>query len=82
MDVGCGQAKPEEAERLPADESDLEAGAPGLGNGDGSNEMESVRQIPATCGDPEKSQGVEVVDWDGPNDPENPYACCTARSTE
>lgn len=24
-------------------------------------------------GDPEKQQDMEIVDWDGPDDPENPY---------
>lgn len=26
-----------------------------------------------TSRDPEKRDEVEIVDWDGPNDPENPY---------
>ena len=26
-----------------------------------------------TSSDPEKREDVEIVDWDGPNDPENPY---------
>jgi hypothetical protein len=26
-----------------------------------------------TSSDPEKRGDVEIVDWDGPNDPENPY---------
>jgi hypothetical protein len=26
-----------------------------------------------TSSDPEKRDDVEIVDWDGPNDPENPY---------
>jgi hypothetical protein len=27
----------------------------------------------STSSDPEKRDDVEIVDWDGPNDPENPY---------
>ena len=23
--------------------------------------------------DPEKREDIEIVDWDGPNDPDNPY---------
>ena len=29
-----------------------------------------------TSSDPEKRDDVEIVDWDGPNDPENPYEQC------
>jgi hypothetical protein len=53
----------EEEERLPAIDSDLE-------NADGN-------RLSSTPSDnPEKRDDIEVVDWDGPDDPDNPYGQC------
>lgn len=37
-----------------------------------ANLSNGTGQSSATSGDPEKRGDVEIVDWDGPNDPENP----------
>ena len=50
----------EEEERLPAIDSDLE-------NADGS------RLSSTPSGNTEKREDIEIVDWDGPDDPDNPY---------
>lgn len=68
----------EEVERLPADDTDLEAGTPGLEEGrensknHGADGVNGTRQSSTESQDPEKKSDVEIVDWDGPNDPENP----------
>lgn len=62
----------EEEERLPTDDDESRWDTAEIQNG--RNDTETARHSSATSGGLEKSPDVEIVDWDGPNDPENPYA--------
>ena len=44
-------------------------------NSTNTSSAHADRHSSATSSDPEKRDDIEVVDWDGPNDPENPYGC-------
>ena len=74
MDPGPGHAGMEEVERLPSDESDLKSDTEGVHNEHRVSDTDAARHSSATSSGLEKRQDVEIVDWDGPNDPENPYA--------
>lgn len=69
MDSGHTHAGLEEVERLPSDDSDLKPHTTDRHSDTGTN-----RHSSATSRGLEKRQNVEIVDWDGPNDAENPYA--------
>jgi hypothetical protein len=64
----------EEVERLPSDESDLKSDTEGVHNEHRVSDTDAARHSSATSSGLEKRQDVEIVDWDGPDDPENPYA--------
>lgn len=74
MDTENRQEQREEVERLPHDDTDLEAGDKDKdASRNGSQHLDGSRESSAGSGDPEKRDDFEVVDWDGPNDPENPF---------
>jgi hypothetical protein len=80
MDPKPGHAGLEEVERLPSGESDLKkSDTEGAHNEHRVSDTDAARHSSATTSGMEKSQDVEIVDWDGPNDPDNPYASHNAR---
>jgi hypothetical protein len=74
MDPQHGHAGLEEVERFPSDESDLKSDAEGVHDEHRVSNTDVARHSSATNSNLEKREDVEIVDWDGPNDPENPYA--------
>jgi len=74
MDSEPGHARMEEVERLPTDDSVPKSDTLGLHSKDKSNDAGIARNSSATSSGLEKRDDVEIVDWDGPHDPENPYA--------
>ena len=64
----------EEVEKLTSDDSCSKPDGGGLHKEHKSNDTNINGQSSATSNGLEKREDVEIVDWDGPNDPENPYA--------
>jgi hypothetical protein len=82
MDQESGHAGLEEVERLPSDDSDLKPDTEGIHNEHRVSDTDAARHSSATSSALEKRQDVEIVDWDGPNDPDNPYASYNTRPRE
>lgn len=79
MDTEPEHARREEVERLPDDDIDSKMDTPG---GHGVGDTDFARQTSDTSTGLEKRQDFDIVDWDGPNDPENPYASFNVRSKD
>ena len=81
MDPKPEHAGLEEVEKLTSDDSYWKPDTGGMHKEHRSNDSNITGQSSATSNGLEKREEVEIVDWDGPNDPENPYArLCTTHS--
>jgi hypothetical protein len=74
MDPKPEHAGLEEVEKLTSDDSYSKPDTGGMHKEHRTNDSNLTGQSSATSNGLEKSEEVEIVDWDGPNDPENPYA--------
>jgi len=73
MDPKLEHAGLEEVEKLTSDDSYLKPDTGGIHNELRASNTDTTGQSSATSGGPEKREDVEIVDWNGPDDPENPY---------
>jgi hypothetical protein len=81
MDPKPGHAGLEEVERLPSDDSEeLKPDTEGIHNEQRVSDTGAARHSSATTSGLEKREDIEIVDWDGPDDPQNPYASHNTRS--
>jgi hypothetical protein len=74
MDPKPEHAGLEEVEKLTSNDSYSKPDTEGIHNELRVSNTDTTGQSSAASGGPEKREDVEIVDWDGPDDPENPYA--------
>jgi hypothetical protein len=74
MDPKPERAGLEEVEKLTSDDSYFRPDTGGIHNELRVSNTDTTGQPSAAINGQEKREEVEIVDWDGPDDPENPYA--------